>query len=154
MWILLVIVGLVIVIFIVSGNKSNSVKSTYSYQKDIQTAVSPFRSLFPNFYNFIERDKHISNAILHIENANKIEFKMPVMFFGNIVGYNHLGIEKTGNNYCMCSNSYSKRGYTIRGKRIYLESDLPYEGYRNNLQECFASLMADENYLSMSMGQM
>ena len=144
-----------IVYFIVNGNKSNSgsVANTYSYKKDIQPSISNFKTLFPNFYEFIERDKPVSNAILHIENANKIEFKMPIMFFGNSVGYNHLGIEKFGSSYSMYTDSFSKKGFVIRGKRINMGDDISYDSYRNNLQQSFSYLMANENYLPLTMGQ-
>lgn len=153
MWIIFIIVGIIIVYLIVNGNKLNSGTNTYSYQRDIQPNISNFKTSFPNFYEFIERDKPVSNAILHTENANKIEYKMPIMFYGNIVGYNHLGIEKSGNSYFMYTDSFSKRGFVIRGKRINISDDISYENYRNNLKQGFAYLMANENYLPLTMGQ-
>ncbi|MFC2118085.1 hypothetical protein ACFLSY_05550 [Bacteroidota bacterium] len=149
-------------IALVSSNKK---KNTYpekpqseldsfnDYTKTNNQVIKTIKEKYPNFYEYCLRLPKEVKIRLHKNNSTILEFRMPIVTFGRVMGYNYVGIELNEGEYCIYMNSESVSGKKIKGTWIYLENDQSSDKYEANIQELSSYLMTETDYMKITVGE-
>jgi hypothetical protein len=105
---------------------------------------------YPNFANFIMTSK-VSNLQIVRDKAEFLEYKFPLLTFGNVMGYIHIGIEKRQVSDVLYGYAQSNSN-KIKGLEKNLTNDLTIEDYEAVLQNLNMVLMSNPAFRSMTIG--
>jgi hypothetical protein len=109
---------------------------------------------FPNFCSWLYDAREYLKSELSISDDNIIEFRFPIMTFGNIMGYNYPGIENVNGEYFLSMNSVSRRGKKITGNKVQIFNDLSQEEYNEKIKDVTLYLMTHTDYIKITTGEM
>lgn len=107
---------------------------------------------FSNFYNWLNSQKNILKTELNISDSTTIEFKLPILTYGRVMGYNYIGVENIDSLFYIYINCVSSRGRKIFGKKINILKDEDIESYNNLIQELVLDMMSNPDYNKISVG--
>lgn len=110
------------------------------------------KKTFPTFFTWIDERKSFLKAELSVNDSVMIEFKMPITTYGNIMGYNFIGIENKNSEYFIYMNSVSKKGKKITGKRIQIYKDETPDNYNELTKSLMGYLATETDYLQITIG--
>lgn len=110
------------------------------------------KEIFPNFDKFIIEQREILKVELSKNGSTIIEYKIPIVTFGILMGHIYIGIESNGNNNEIYIDALSSKGYKIKGKRISLSRDVSIEEYNQLVKDLTTFLMTQTNYLRITAG--
>jgi len=111
--------------------------------------------LFPNFVLLINESAiYLKNLELSNDNSTKIEYKVPILTFGQVMGYDFYTIEKDHNNeFYFYQKRISKNGGSpIYSSKKRIDGDQSVERYKQLLQEILLEIMVNPNYRSIATG--
>mgnify|MGYP000167673715 CR=1 FL=1 len=111
------------------------------------------KEYFKNFCALLLANQNALGTVISKDNISNIEFKMPIITFGNVLGYNYLGIEKRGNYYEMYINTKSlfKK---INGKRTTVLKNMEIEYYNEIMNDLLMSQMMNPKYMKIATGKL
>jgi hypothetical protein len=107
---------------------------------------------FPIFFHWINDRSYLESEV-SANDTDLIEFRMPIVTYGNIMGYNYCGIEKINQKFFLYLNSVSRRGNKIIGKKIQIYKDETTDSYNDLFKELSIYLMLETDYLKMTSGE-
>lgn len=110
------------------------------------------KNKFPIFFTWIDERKSFLKSEISINDSSGIEFKMPITTYGNIMGYNYVGIENKSGQYFIYMNSVSKKGKRINGKKIQIYKDETSENYNELVNNLMGYLATETDYLQITIG--
>lgn len=135
--------------------ESNSVRTSSNVSNKADNLPSrTIENRFPNFYEYCMQQPNEVKIKLHRNDTAVLEFRMPIVSFGRVMGYNFVGIEGSDGKYCMYMNSESVSGRRIKGTCINLENDQSITKYEANLVELSNYLMTKTDYMKITVGEM
>jgi len=109
--------------------------------------------LFPNFIMFFNESSHyLQNIVLNIDSPYKLEYKVPIITFGQTMGYDFYIIEKNyDNSFLFYQCRIGKNGGSpIISSKIKINADQPKSRYNELLQEILMNLMPNPRYRSIA----
>jgi hypothetical protein len=113
---------------------------------------SIMKSTFPNFYSWVYDAREYLKSELSACDSTLIEFRMPIMTYGNIMGHNYIGIENVNGGYFIYMNTVSRKGRKIYGKKIQIYKDLIADEYNEKVKELSIYLATETEYLQITIG--
>lgn len=111
------------------------------------------KEYFKNFCALLLVNQNELGIVISKDNSSNIEFKMPIITFGNVLGYNYLGIEKRGNYYEMYINTKSLFKKII-GKRTTVLKNMEIEYYNEIMNDLLMSQMMNPKYMKIATGKL
>lgn len=111
------------------------------------------KKYFENFCVLLLVNQDSLGTVISKDNSSKIEFRIPIITFGNVLGYNYFGIEKQGNSYEMYvqTKSLFKR---INGKRTTVLKNMNFEYYEEIMNDLITSQMMNPKYMKIATGKL
>ena len=112
------------------------------------------KDAFPNFYKFFRKQRKVLKTEVTEDNETQIEFKFPIITFGNVMGYNLVGIVHNNGGYEIYMNSISRNMHWINGKRIRITEDCSPDEYNQYINELSQYLIAETEYMHITQGNL
>jgi len=107
-----------------------------------------------NFFCYLLLENQDIMGTVVSQNTNStIEFKMPIKTFGNIMGYNYLGIEKEGSSYFMYIKTKANLFTKINGKRTLVLKNMDRHYYKEIMDDIIMNQAMNPKYLKIATGQ-
>lgn len=100
---------------------------------------------FPNFIRFCNKDPNVKMEFVK-DTGSQLIFRMPIITYGNIMGYLYLCIENTITSI-MYGYFISKSGKKIYGLNIEIHGDITIDEYENNFIQIAEHLMSKQEYI-------
>jgi hypothetical protein len=119
---------------------------------DKSTPVKKVKDLFPNFFNFIVSQAEILKLEISRSDGQFLECKFPIITYGQVFGYNFLGIHKSNGVFLIYMDSQSAKGYKIEGKRLEIKQDVSSADYEEIIKELSIYLMTETDYMQITTG--
>lgn len=105
-----------------------------------------------NLMTFYVQQPPELKAKISTNNSNCFEFKMPVMLFGKVVGYNHVGVTEKHPKFDMYVYSVSNSGKKISLKPAPFNEDLSIVQYNDVLTGLMEKLIVRPDYQNLASG--
>jgi hypothetical protein len=101
---------------------------------------------------FNESSQYLQNVVLNVDSPNKLEYKVPIITFGQTMGYDFYIIEKDyDNGFLFYQSRVGKNGTSpIISNKIKINTDQPKSRYNELLQEIMMNLMPNPRYRSIA----
>lgn len=135
-------------------NSYQSSINSLIFENNNQMNTNPnLSSLFPNFIMFFnESSQYLQNVVLNVDSPNKLEYKVPIITFGQTMGYDFYIIEKDyDNGFLFYQSRVGKNGTSpIISNKIKINADQPKSRYNELLQEIMMNLMPNPRYRSIA----
>lgn len=112
------------------------------------------KDAFPNFHKFFRKQRKVLKTEVTEDNETQIEFRFPIITFGNVMGYNLVGIESKSNGYELYMDSISRNMYRIDGKRIRITEDCSFDEYNQYINELTQYLLTETKYMHITQGDL
>ena len=113
---------------------------------------SRMMQLYPNFYEYFKLSKGMIQGELSQSDDTILEFRFPILTFGNVMGYIYHGIEFKPSNSNLYMYAVSKRGDKTKKRYISIERDYEVEIYYDVNKDLQIGLMSDPNFMIISTG--
>jgi hypothetical protein len=136
----------------ISQLKITETQLTENKKMNQQNALS---ILFPNFVSLINESAiYLQNIEKSNDNSIKLEYKVPILTFGQVMGYDFYNIEKDHNNeFYYYQYRISKNGGSpIYSSKKKIFGDQSIDRYRELFKEILLELMINPNYRSIATG--
>jgi hypothetical protein len=119
-----------------------------------ETNVLKVKDYYPNFFNYILSKQELLKLGISRSDTIVLECKFPIITFGQVYGYNFIGIQKKNIGFNLYMNSESIKGYKIKGKEISLKEDISISEYENLINELSTYLMIETDYMKITIGDL
>lgn len=107
---------------------------------------------FPNFFNICYSQRELMKMEFIKDDGLNLEFKLPTITYGKIMGFNHIGIEDNLGSYYLYMNYVAKNGYKVYGKKIQIFGDLTDEKLNEYIKEFTIYMSTQTEYLLLASG--
>jgi hypothetical protein len=107
---------------------------------------------FKHFCHLLLSSQKELGILMVKNNSSHIQFEMPIVTLGKVMGHNYIGIINEGDHYNMYVDSKSSFK-TIKGKRTNVLKDMPPIYYDEILNDLLRSQMMNSTYLKMTFGR-
>lgn len=109
--------------------------------------------MFPNFVSLINESAiYLKNLEMSVDNTIKLEYKVPILTFGQVMGHDFYTIEQdsSGDYYYFQYRTSKNGGTPIYSSKKRIIADQSIERYKNFLQENLIELMSNPNYRAIA----
>jgi hypothetical protein len=135
-------------------NSYQSSINSIIFENNNQMNTNPnLSSLFPNFITFFnESSQYLQNVVLNVDSPDKLEYRVPIITFGQTMGYDFYTIERNfDNSFLFYQSRVGKNGSSpITSSKIQINNDQPKSRYNELLQEIMMNLMPNPRYRSIA----
>jgi len=107
---------------------------------------------YPTFYEYYELNKGMIQAELSVSDDTLLEFRFPILTFGNIMGYIYFGIEEKSEDALMYMYAVSRGCKKTKLYKIELDSDESFDGYGELEKKLSINMFKDPDFVKISMG--
>ena len=149
-WLIIIII-IVGIFFLFQNSENNSynssnknINTTNNYS--VQLNEKGLSKTFPNFVLF-NKSAPVKGMELVVDDVSNIEFKSPIITYGIIKGYTHLGIKVEG-QMKMYGFTIVKSGKKFNGGTIVLNRDLSVDEYNEKMGLIIGAIMSDPDYFN------
>lgn len=120
--------------------------------RNIDNSENILSNRLPNFVELMnEMSSVITNFHRIADNANRLEYKAPIITYGRTMGYNHYIVEKkTNGDFEMYQITNSNEGKQIRSIIKTFSSDQSFDNYDKMFNEIVTEMMKNPLYLQIA----
>ena len=72
---------------------------------------------FPNFYNWMDEQKEYLQAEVSASDDSIIEFRLPILTYGSVMGHIYIGIRKENGKFFIYMSAISRKGKKVIGEK-------------------------------------
>lgn len=109
---------------------------------------------YPAFYEYYENYREVMKAVLSQCDNNTIEFRLPVVTFGNIMGQLYLGLSELPDSIYMYTYAISRGGRKTKKFKVPVENILSSDDIEETTQELMSQIIVDPIYRKITTGRL
>ena len=122
------------------------------YDSNLRSKPGDLKKRVPKFIDFYSQLHPAIRAKVSASDATRFEFRMPISLYGNIVGYNHVGVLDRNGTFEMYFYTLSIYGKKLQLNPYKFESDLTVDEYEQQLYEFSKTMGSNPEYLQVATG--